>query len=83
MNKRQQSVIESAYHRLVPMTLRLSNRDHELLRARADIDGISVHEAARCAVREYLTRAGHHSRVATAVEAITTAHADALERLGR
>ena len=67
----------------MPMTLRLSDADHDLLRARAAVEGISMQEAARRAIREYVARAEHRARVATAAELITETHADALERLGR
>lgn len=65
------------------MTLRLTEDEHAALRARAAAEGISMQDAARRAVREYVARAQHRDRVAVAAERVTTAHADALDRLGR
>jgi plasmid stability protein len=65
------------------MTLRLTDEEHAALRARAEIDGISMQDAARQAVRAYISRADHDDRVAAAARRVTTAHADALERLGQ
>jgi plasmid stability protein len=65
------------------MTLRLTDDERAALQARAAAEGISMQEAARRAVREYVERAGHRDRVAAAAERITAAHADALDRLGQ
>jgi hypothetical protein len=64
------------------MTLRLTDAEQAALRERAERDGISMQDAARRAVREYVARADHGDRVATAAARIMTAHADALQRLG-
>ena len=42
-----------------------------------------MQEAARRAVRDYVARGYHRDRVHAAADRITSAHADALERLGR
>lgn len=65
------------------MTLRLSEDDQAALRERAEAEGISMQEAARRAVREYVARGGHRERVAAAAGLVMAAHAEALERLGR
>jgi len=65
------------------MTLRLSDAEQGALRDRAAAEGISMQEAARRAIRDYLARSEHRSRVAAAAGLITDAHADAIERLGR
>lgn len=65
------------------MTLRLSEAEQEALQRRALAEGISMQEAARRAVREYVARAEHRERVARSGERVITAHAEALERLGR
>ncbi|MCY7298223.1 MAG: hypothetical protein LH616_03305 [Ilumatobacteraceae bacterium] len=65
------------------MTLRLTDDEQSALRARADAEGISMQDAARRAVREFVDRGAHRDRVAAAGDAILAAHADALERLGR
>lgn len=64
------------------MTLRLTDDEQEALRQRAALDGTSMQEAARRAVREYVTKAEHRDRVAAAAELITDRHADVLRRLG-
>lgn len=42
-----------------------------------------MQDAARRAVREYLTRGAHRDRVASTAGRVMAAHAEALERLGR
>ena len=64
------------------MTLRLTDSEQAALRARADAEGISMQEAARRAVREFVTRGQHNDRVNTAAKQIMDKHADALRRLG-
>ena len=65
------------------MTLRLTEDEQSALQSRADAEGISMQEAARRAIREYVARAEHRDRVARAAERITRVHAEALERLGQ
>jgi hypothetical protein len=65
------------------MTLRLTDEEQAALRARAEAEGISMQDAARKAVREYVARGAHRSRVARAADVIEGAHAEALDRLGR
>ncbi len=64
------------------MTLRLTADEQDALRRRAELDGISMQEAARRAVREYLARADHCDRVSAATDHILERHADALRTLG-
>lgn len=64
------------------MTLRLTEDEQAALRERAEHEGISMQEAARRAVREYVTRSDHRDRVAAAAGRVRRAHADALRRLG-
>lgn len=64
------------------MTLRLTAEEQEALRERALAMGISMQDAARHAVREYVARGAHRDRVAVAAELILERHADAIERLG-
>ena len=49
---------------------------------RAGIEGISMQEAARRAVREYITSGWHRDRVSEAADRVMRAHAVALRRLG-
>lgn len=64
------------------MTLRLTDDESKALKERAEIEGISMQEAARKAVREFLQRAAHQDRVADAAGKVMDRHADALRRLG-
>jgi hypothetical protein len=65
------------------MTLRLTDEERDALRERAAAEGVSMQDAARRAVREYLARGAHRDRVLAAGRLIATAHADALRRLGQ
>ncbi len=65
------------------MTLRLTDDEQAALQDRAAADGISMQEAARRAIRDYVARQAHQERVTAAAEVISEAHADALDRLGR
>ena len=64
------------------MTLRLTEEERDALRRRASLDGTSMQEAVRRAVREYVAKAEHRDRVASAAELVMERHADALRRLG-
>lgn len=64
------------------MTLRLTDVEQEALRARAEADGISMQEAARRAVREFVALSDHRDRVGRAAQLIIGTHSDALRRLG-
>lgn len=64
------------------MTLRLTDDEQAALRERANAEGISMQDAARRAVRDYVVRGQHRDRVSGAARRIMDAHADALERLG-
>ena len=65
------------------MTLRLSESELDALRARATSAGVSMQDAARQAIREYIVRSEHRERVSEATDLILAVHADALDRLGR
>ena len=65
------------------MTLRLTDEEREALQTRARAEGVSMQEAARRAVREYVARGDHRDRVIAAAERVAAAHGEALERLGR
>lgn len=65
------------------MTLRLTDEEQQALRERAAAEGMSMQDAARRAIREYVSRSDHRDRVSTAADLITGVHADALDRLGR
>jgi hypothetical protein len=65
------------------MTLRLTLDEQVALRERAEVEGISMQEAARRAVRDYVVQGRHRDRVSAAAKRVMEAHADALQRLGR
>ena len=65
------------------MTLRLTEDEQKALRERAEVEGISMQDAARRAVRDYIARGAHGERVSAAARRVLVAHADALDRLGR
>ena len=65
------------------MTLRLTDAEQAALKDRAAKEGISMQDAARRAVAEYLRRGEHSKRVSAAAERVKSAHNEALERLGR
>ncbi len=64
------------------MTLRLTDDEQAALRARAALEGITMQEAARRAVREFVARGAHRDRVADAATRVQDRHADVLRRLG-
>lgn len=64
------------------MTLRLTDSEQSALRERADAEGISMQEAARRAIREFVSNGQHRGRVSAASARIMNKHADALRRLG-
>ena len=57
------------------MTLRLTDAEQTALRERAELEGISMQEAARRAVRDYVTRGQHVDRVSASAERVMVAHA--------
>jgi hypothetical protein len=66
----------------MPIRPQRSDSEREALKASADTDGISMQEAARRAVREFVARSDHRERVAGAANLIMDAHRNALRRLG-
>ena len=75
-------MVSGWYHCRMAMTLRLTEEEQDALRERAALEGTSMQDAARRAVREYIAKADHRDRVAAAAELITQRHAVALQRLG-
>ncbi|ANY07463.1 ribbon-helix-helix protein, CopG family [Pseudonocardia sp. HH130630-07] len=64
------------------MNVRFSDDETEQLRDRARIEGRSMGEVTRAAVREYLERRGHHDRVADVLAELAPRRGDLLRRLG-
>ena len=65
------------------MTLRLTDEEHEGLEACASYLGISVQDATRQAIQEYVEGINNRARVTGATDLILSVHADAIERLGQ
>ena len=65
------------------MTLRLTDAEQMALRERAAADGVSMQDAARQAVRDYVTRRAHEDRVGAAADRVLDVHAEVIDRLGR
>jgi len=65
------------------MKIRLTDEEQEGLEVCASYLGISVQDAARQAIREYIERFDNRARVAGATDLILSVHADAIERLGQ
>lgn len=65
------------------MTLRLTEHEQENLKALAADQGVSMQDAARQAIREYIVRSEHRSRVGRAADVIMSVHAEAIDRLGQ
>lgn len=64
------------------MTLRLTDEEQQALKDRAAADGVSMQDAARAAIRDYVTRGAHRNRVVSAATEGMQVHAEALRRLG-
>ena len=64
------------------MTLRLTEDEQAALHERAEAEGISMQEAARRGVREYVVHGRHRDRVSAAARRVMDVHAEALQRLG-
>lgn len=64
------------------MTLRLTSDEQQALRKLATAEGISMQDAVRRAIRDYVERSEHRARVGSAANLITDVHADAIDRLG-
>ena len=64
------------------MTLRLSEKEQRALKKRAERDGVSMQDAARRAIREYLDNSEHTTRVIDAAKQIMKVQAEAIEQLG-
>lgn len=65
------------------MTLRLSDQEQNMLKELAAEQGVSMQDAARQAIREYIVRSEHRARVGRAADLILSVHSDAIDRLGQ
>jgi Family of unknown function (DUF6290) len=64
------------------MTLRLTDAETAALRAQAEIEGRSMQELVRTAVRRYIEQQAHHARVTASSAEGAHRYAEALRILG-
>ena len=65
------------------MTLRLDDDESAALRRRAELEGRSMQEVARAAVREYIERTSRRDLLDQVLDEELPRYAEALERLGQ
>ncbi len=65
------------------MTLRLDEQETEALRRRAELEGRSMQEVARQAVRDYIERNSKRELLDHVLDEELPRYAEALERLGQ
>jgi uncharacterized protein (DUF1778 family) len=63
------------------MTLRLTDDETALLRRQAEIEGRSMQDVVRLAIRERIARHEHTERVRAAAGRVAERHAEILDRL--
>jgi uncharacterized protein (DUF1778 family) len=68
---------------MMAMNLRLDDEDSELLRALAEAEHISLHEAALRAIRRSARELAHTDRVREATGEMLARWGEVLDRLGR
>ena len=64
------------------MTLRLDDHEADALRRRAELEGRSMHEVARQAVRDYVESTSRRELLDRVLDAELPRYAEALRRLG-
>ena len=67
----------------VAMTLRLDDQETEALRRRAELEGRSMQEVARQAVRDYIERTSKRELLDRVLDRELPRYAEALQQLGR
>ena len=65
------------------MTLRLDEQESEALRRRAELEGRSMQDVARQAVRDYIERNSKRELLDRVLDRELPRYAEALERLGQ
>ncbi len=65
------------------MTLRLDDGETEALRSRAELEGRSMQEVARQAVRDYIERTSRRQLLDRVLDSELPRYSEALERLGQ
>ncbi len=68
---------------VVDMTLRLDEQETEALRRRAELEGRSMQDVARQAVRDYIERNSKRELLDRVLDRELPRYAEALERLGQ
>jgi Ribbon-helix-helix protein, copG family len=68
---------------VMAMTLRLDDQETEALRRRAELEGRSMQEVARQAVRDYIERNNKRELLERVLDEELPRYAEALERLGQ
>lgn len=71
------------YRRGMAMTLRLDEDEADALRRRAELEGRSMQEVARQAVRDYVERTSHRDLLDRVLDEELPHYAEALRRLGQ
>jgi hypothetical protein len=71
------------YHGGVAMTLRLTEHETDALRRRADLEGRSMQEVTRQAIREYIESHSRSDLLERVLDEELPRYAEALERLAR
>ena len=67
----------------VAMTFRLDDQESEALRRRAELEGRSMEEVVRSAVRDYIERTSRQELLDRVLDTELPRYAEALERLGQ
>jgi uncharacterized protein (DUF1778 family) len=75
-------VVPLWYHVVVAMNLRLDDEDSALLKALAEAEHVSLHEAALRAIRRSARELAHTDRVREATAEMLGRWGDVLDRLG-
>jgi predicted transcriptional regulator len=65
------------------MTLRLNEQETQALRRRAELEGRSMQDVARQAVRDYIERTSKRELLDRVLDEELPGYAEALERLGQ
>ncbi len=74
---------QQRYHVGMAMTLRLDEQETEALRRRAELEGRSMQDVARQAVRDYIERNSKRELLDRVLDRELPRYAEALERLGQ
>jgi uncharacterized protein (DUF1778 family) len=76
-------MVPAWYHERMAMNLRLEDEDRALLKALAESEHVSMHEAALRAIRRSARELAHAGRVSEATAEMLERWGDVLDRLGR